>query len=232
MTKKTKSPPSSPNILPNPGPPPPENKYNEKTANALKVNLEKIEMYKPYINEEVSTIFVRYVYVINEYFAHAIKSFNDEDSQLYNLQSQDYQYILFNGFNAITTIFKLLLLYTRNLDIVTLHSQKSVYYYVEFLGQIINIHNQFLKLTPKDAVVFMYKKTIFKIPNEYKRGFIENEADCSKLKRLDHFIMQYSTVVYEELTNRHFYFNNSNYCAEKNEAFLKNINSIVYRLQL
>lgn len=115
---------------------------------------------------------------------------------------------------------------------VTLHSQKSVYYYIEFLGQIINIHNQFLKLTPKDAVVFMYKKTIFKIPNEYKRGFIENEADCSKLKRLDHFIMQYSTVVYEELTNRHFYFNNSNYCAEKNEAFLKNINSIVYRLQL
>jgi hypothetical protein len=56
-----------------------------------------------------------------------------------------------------------LLLYTKNLDLTHFHCQKSFYYYVEFVGQILEDDKTFLQLTSRDATIYVYKKTIYDI---------------------------------------------------------------------
>jgi hypothetical protein len=71
------------------------------------------------------------------------------------------------------------------------HSQKAFYYYTEFIGQITGDQNVFLQLTSRDAMMFVYKKTIFEIHNDYKKTNIflndltnENE----KMEFLDAYV--------------------------------------------
>ena len=80
----------------------------------------------------------------------------------------NFKYIYLKGLNIINNVFKLILLYTNNLDITNYHSEKVYYYYIEFIGQIKTNSNNFLDLTIDDATIFVYKKTIFNLNRYYK----------------------------------------------------------------
>ena len=54
------------------------------------------------------------------------------------------------------------------------HSQKSFYFYVEFIGQISEDQHSFLHLSSKDASIFVYKKTIFEINDEIIKNSSQN----------------------------------------------------------
>ena len=90
-------------------------------------------------------------------------------------------------------------MYTKNLDIVTHHCERSFYYYVEFIGQIGDDNHSFLKLNSKDATLFVYKKTIFDINNEYKKNFhmednedLQIKIDCVKnITSLYNYLLDY-----------------------------------------
>ena len=58
-----------------------------------------------------------------------------------------------------TARYTFLLLYTRNLELSIYHTQKSILYYIEFIGQIGDDNHSFLKLNSKDATLFVFKKT-------------------------------------------------------------------------
>ena len=63
----------------------------------------------------------------------------------------------------------------KNLDLSIHHCDKSTLYYVEFIEQIGNDTNSYLRLNSKDASLFIYKKTLFDINNEYRKQFnLEN----------------------------------------------------------
>ena len=47
-------------------------------------------------------------------------------------------------------------------------SKQAIFYYVEFIGQIGEDSQGFLQLNSKDAILFVYKKTIFDINNDKK----------------------------------------------------------------
>jgi hypothetical protein len=57
------------------------------------------------------------------------------------------------------------LLYTQNLDAAFHHAQKSIYYYLEFISQVAEQRNAFLQLSSRDAITYVYKKTIYLINN-------------------------------------------------------------------
>ena len=44
-----------------------------------------------------------------------------------------------------------------------LYCKKTLRYYIEFMGQLGEDGNTFLQLNSKDAVLFVYTKTIFEI---------------------------------------------------------------------
>lgn len=79
---------------------------------------------------------------------------------------------LYIGMNAIHRVFEFILLKTNNIENAYYYSQKSYFYYLEYMEQI---HKADLlqNLNHMDAILFVYKKTIFDIYD----GEIRNTSD-------------------------------------------------------
>ena len=86
---------------------------------------------------------------------------------------------MIRGLETITNVFSIILYYTKNIDLTYFQCQKSFYYYVEFIGQITEEQHTFLQLNSRDAITYVYKKTIFEINNDFKKNMLpltkENE---------------------------------------------------------
>jgi hypothetical protein len=98
-------------------------------------------------------------------------------------------------------VFKMLLLFTCNLDLTYYHCQKSYSYYIEFIGQIGDDAITYLQLNSKDAALFVYKKTIFDINQEYKKNYYETKAEEKKNKIISIFIDTYNKLIETELSH-------------------------------
>ena len=72
----------------------------------------------------------------------------------------DMKYVVATGSKVINHIFNLVLGTSQCVETAFKIAKHGIYYYLEFIGQIGEDDHQYLKLTPKDAVVFVYKKTI------------------------------------------------------------------------
>ena len=108
----------------------------------------------------------KYVELINEYMLYVIE----------HMIVQDETYLLFiirRGIETVMHCFKILLMYTKNLELTIFHCKKALYYYIEFIGQIsdIALHHSYLQLNSKDATLFVYKKTIYDISNTHRKNF-------------------------------------------------------------
>ena len=86
-------------------------------------------------------------------------------------------FIYKQGMKCLNHIFILLFHYTNNLPFTYYHCEKGIYYFTEFISQIEN-ENSFLKLSSIDAIIFVYKKTIYNINKKMAvqtpREFISN----------------------------------------------------------
>lgn len=138
------------------------------------VSLQQSENYKLELQNCTSEIFIRYMSVIQEFLSQCM------DSIFLNNYTY-YRYIILKGFETISHVFRLLLLYTNNLEITCHHSQKAFYYYVEFIGQIGEETHMFLQLNSKDATLFVYKKTIYDLRKE-----LSSIETCNENTRIIH----------------------------------------------
>jgi hypothetical protein len=80
------------------------------------------------------------------------------------------KFIIIRGLETVYHVFNIILHYSKNLDLAFYHGQKAFYFYVEFISQIMNDKNIFLQLNTRDASIFVYKKTIFNINEEYRKN--------------------------------------------------------------
>jgi hypothetical protein len=69
------------------------------------------------------------------------------------------------------------------------HSHKSVFLYVEFICQISEADKMFLQLNSRDAMIYVYKKSIFEVNNE----LVEVCSQASKMK-FDRITTQIATA--------------------------------------
>jgi hypothetical protein len=123
----------------------------------------------------------KYIDLINEFLIHCCD----------NIIIQNYRYYLFiheRGINSIKHIFNNLLYHTKNIDLSFHHCKKAYLYYVEFISQIGEDNNSFLQLTSQDATLFLYKKTIYEINNQYKKKSTSNLNE-KKIFNLIHLII-------------------------------------------
>ena len=110
-------------------------------------SLSNTDNYKAQLTNNSSEVFVKYLDLISEYLAQCVEA-------IYIRNDGYYKYIIMHGINTISHVFKMLLLYTNNLELTYYHCQKSFYYYVEFIGQIGDDNHSFLQLNSKDASLF------------------------------------------------------------------------------
>ena len=149
---------SNPNQNPysnqNPNPNPNNNSFN---------SLLNVENYKQEFSYSMDDILKKHSILLNEYLNFIYENINLKSKSCNN-------FIIIRGIETISHVFSIILYYTKNIDLAFYHGQKAFYFYVEFIGQITDEQHTFLQLNSRDASLFVYKKTIFDINNEYTKN--------------------------------------------------------------
>ena len=103
------------------------------------------------------------------------------------------------GLSCMGIVFCNVLAKTKNLGAAVYHAKKAYLYYAEFISQISQDSNSFLKLTPTDGVLFSYKKTVFSIDNALSHPIsAEEETVFGLLFCLTHIIREFILSVEEK----------------------------------
>lgn len=155
--------------------------------------LNNIENYNTELDKEkcnICMLFLKYVGKIHDLMELALE-------KLFHLSDEYFRHVVVQGIKTIHYVYYMLILYTKNIDLTTYHTQKAVQYYVEFISQIGEGNNNYISLTSKDAVLFVYKKTIFEINQDYRNERIdkENEETTKLVTMLTSFIQFYNSLL-------------------------------------
>jgi len=130
-----------------------------------------IENYKKHYDYNA---YFRYAQYYTKLICHYLEYLCDHTS----IKNKKYfLFILKRGILSLSHVFNILLLYTKNIELTISQCNKALYYYIEFIGQIVDDNHSYLQLNSKDAALFVYKKTIFEINNDYRKKFTINAKD-------------------------------------------------------
>ena len=126
-------------------------------------NLLNDELYNNNLDKSETSKYIQKFYLI-------MSEFLDEQHELED------KYLNL-GLKTILHIAKCIFLYTKNIGCALYYCRLSITYYLEFLNQIkVNNVNSFVQLTLKDAIIFVYKKTIFNLKTDI---YSHNKDDCA-----------------------------------------------------
>lgn len=163
-------------------------------TNLFKKNINNIDNYNISFQDGHFIIFNKYLLSINEYLKHFLDN-------IYIQNTNYYTYVLKRGILTVNHVFKFLLIYTKNIDIVYYNCQKASIYYIEFMGQISDDNHSFLQLNSKDAALFVYKKTIYEINNGVRNDFIADDITCKLIDMVDILINIYNQILNHLIDN-------------------------------
>lgn len=156
-------------------------------------DLQNIENYNKMLKDNEDEIYLKYSNIIIQYLLLGIEKIKNHNPEYV-------KYILIKGIFTISYVFKMLLVYTCNLQLTYHQCQKSYSYYTEFIGQIGDDSVTYLQLNSKDAALFVYKKTIFDISGEIKKKYIETDINEKKNKTVSVMIDIYNKLLETEIT--------------------------------
>jgi hypothetical protein len=72
-----------------------------------------------------------------------------------------FAFYILKGYDMLITIFSIVMYQTKNMDIAFYKCQKASHLYIEYIEQISDEQNIYLNLTSRDALLYVYKQTIF-----------------------------------------------------------------------
>ena len=125
--------------------------------------LNKSENYLSILDNNITEILKHHLKIIYEFIHNIVEN---------NVTNPNNKLIIIiKGIETLLHIYNYLLYYTKNSNLSFFHTQKAIYMYIEFIKQIYDEQNNLLNLKINDAVLFIYKKTIFDI----KKEFIQNK---------------------------------------------------------
>jgi len=157
--------------------------------NLKKNNIFNSNNYKKSL-PSTNKILSAYLEIVNEYVIYTIENIKIKDQMM--------DCILYRGLKILKHIFVILLLYTKNINLVLYHGKKAYLYFVEFIDQIGEEHgHSYLQLTSKDAVLFVYKKTIFEINNDYKSTMKISEEEKKEFKNIGNILSIFNEIIYK-----------------------------------
>jgi hypothetical protein len=101
---------------------------------------------------------------------------------------KNFEFIFERGVKTINHVFLFLLMYVKNMPVVLSECKKSYFYYIEFIEQITDKEYNYLNLTSQEAILFVYKKSIYEISNIYRKKNMKlsvcDEEFIDKLNKL------------------------------------------------
>jgi len=152
------------------------------------------DYYNKTIDDSYITIISQYNKLIIDYLKYCYDNIC--------VQNLEYKvYIIKQGISTIKHVFKMLLIYTKNLEMTIFNCQKAYVYYIEFIGQISEDNHSFLQLNSKDASLFVYKKTIFDINLDTTKNFSSNSNIKNITNVINPMIDVYNLLLFKLLSN-------------------------------
>jgi len=151
---------------------------NTNATNFAFYSLNNVENYKSTLNYSINDILNKHNILIVEYLKFIV-----EKVHLKNVNCD--KFIIIRGLETISHIFNNILYYSKNIDLAFYHGQKAFYFYAEFIEQISDEQHTFLQLNSRDASMFVYKKTIFDINNEYRKNMLVNTSHKNYTEHFD-----------------------------------------------
>jgi hypothetical protein len=136
-------------------------------------SLQNLNNYNQFISQDGAVIFTKYIDIINEYI--------QSTGSIYMQDSNYNKYIIKKGIDILSHIFSFLILYTKNIELTIYYCKKSAFYYIEFINQMNGDNNAFLNLSLNDSALFVYKKSIFEINNDYRKLYPTTDEDRIKI---------------------------------------------------
>jgi hypothetical protein len=153
--------------------------------------LNNSENYLLNLDNNITEILLHHLKIINM-FIHNIAENNITNSNNKLL-------IIIKGIESLLHIYNFLLYYTKNSHLSFYHTQKAIYMYIEFIKQITDEQNNLLNLKINDAVVFIYKKTIFDVKKEFMKN---KENNIIELLNINSTIIKYIfSFIYNKNSN-------------------------------
>lgn len=132
-------------------------------------SLHNVDNYLKVVNKD-TRLLREYTYLIYEFLQ--LCSIN------ITIKNIDYlKFVIIKGIESISHIFNTIFLYSKNIELTKYHCSKASHYYLEFIGQIGEDSHSFLQLSSKDAILFIYKKTIYDINNSFRKEFNTSPED-------------------------------------------------------
>jgi hypothetical protein len=181
-------------------------------------SINSMDNYKNDLDENEKIIFFKYINIIQDFIQSCLEN-------IYIKNITYYKYIIINGIKMLNKIFNIILLYTNNLDTTYYHCSKSLFYYIEFISQIGDDGNAFLKLNSKDAYLFILKKTIFDLNEDHRKNFVENEKSTKINEIKDNYIHLYNNILFNIIDNYDLKYND-----DTNIELLKLITKKLYKI--
>ena len=164
--------------------------------------LYNIDNYKPNISNTLQEIITKFSDIIIEYMR-----FISEKVKIKN--KKHYIFIFERGIETLMHVFTMIFFYTKNLELTVYHTQKAFYFYIEFIEQISDDNITFLQLSSRDATVFVYKKTIYDLNNEYKKTMPALTSDENQIIQiLNSYMNIYKKIAHNIITHKDFNFDN------------------------
>ena len=148
--------------------------------------------YRQTLEDPIILIQLSYVKIIHYYIVHYFENMSNPN-------------IFIQGFKSLTHIFLFLLMYTKYLELTIFHCQNSIFYYIEYISQITDKEdNMFFNLTLKDAIVYIYTKTIYDLNEECRQKHFLTPEDDIILKTTTEFTDIYGKISIMLATSQDF----------------------------
>lgn len=154
-------------------------------------SLQLVENFYPEISDSLTDILYKYKLLITEYL-----NFFIENIKMSN-KSPMYAFIIIRGLETISHVFNYILYHSKNIDMAYYHGQKAYFFFIEFITQISDESHIFLQLNSRDAVLFVYKKTIFEIspPMLAEKKISHSKDEMYKLDILEQNIFLFKNII-------------------------------------
>jgi len=185
--------------------------------------LSQKELYNNNITEtQIPEYVIKYISVVIDFIL-----FYQKNKYIYK---EGYlNYIIHQGLQSMKHIYMNLLLYTKNVDLVFFHLQKGYYYYIEFLQQIKKEENSFIHFNINDAIIFIYKKTIYELDEKYVMRHKTDNEHKKIIYKIEDNIHEWNNFIYNIVISLKIdsngYIENPNKIDETTPCYIeKNIN--------
>ena len=188
-----------------------------KEKSSTNFDIKNIKNYKKRLYFKNASLYsIEYIKLMSDFLAYASENMHIQNKQYY-------LFVIKRGLETFSHVFMFLLMYTKNIELVSYHCKKSFFYYIEFIGQISDDVHTYLQLNSKDATLFVYKKTVFEINNDIKKNNILIKEEKKVLKFISKVIIFYNKYIL-------YCFRKSNFSTENKEFVVINYISSIKKL--